>query len=211
MGQFIGGFATATVLAAVGGVLYFGYLQGADDAATPCGGVCGDGTVCSEDRCEIAPPEVDTPPEDDGKKKRRRRGRRGRKGASEQALAAGFVPVDDSSVPRFNPKAEQSMDMDSGTGRLSDRQVDQELAKLDGTFQGCVKTAAKYADELGTGTVKMNFGVDGKGKVTGVNVRAPENLAAWGIVPCVRKAVYGHRFPAFDGPIMRVESSFRVD
>lgn len=211
MGQFFGGFATATVLAAVGAAAYFLYVQ----TPTPtedCAGLCGVGTSCVEGRCELAEPEVEDEAVEPTKKKRRRgRRRRGTKGASEEALAAGFTPVDDSHVPRFNPKAEQSMDMNSGTGRLSDRQVDQELAKLDPAFQGCVREAAKFADELGTGTVKIKFGVDGTGKVTGVNVSAPDNLAAWGIVPCTRKAVYGHRFPAFDGPIMRAESSYRVD
>lgn len=211
MGQFFGGFATATVLAAVGVAAYLVYGQG-PAPTEDCAGLCGAGTACVEGRCEVAPAEVDAAPDEPEKKKRRRgRRRRGAKGASEEALAAGFEPVDDSHVPRFNPQAEQSMDMNSGTGRLSDRQVDSELAKLDSTFRGCVREAAKYADDLGSGTVKIKFGVDGEGKVTGVNVSAPANLAAWGIVPCTRKAVYGHRFPAFDGPIMRVESSYRVD
>ncbi|MCA9701505.1 MAG: hypothetical protein KC431_28555, partial [Myxococcales bacterium] len=61
------------------------------------------------------------------------------------------------------------------------------------------------------GRVSIKFGVDGKGKVTGVNVSAPSNLENAGLVPCVRKAVYGHGFPAFDGPEMKVSTSFTVD
>jgi hypothetical protein len=101
--------------------------------------------------------------------------------------------------------------MSDGTGRLSDADVDRELAKLDRAFQACVRDAAARVAELGTGTVKYSFGVDGRGKVTGVSASAPANLQDAGIVPCVRVAVYGHEFPAFDGPTMKASSSFSVD
>ena len=34
--------------------------------------------------------------------------------------------------------------------------------------------------------------------------------ATAGIVPCVRKAVYAHKFPIFNGPEAKVSSSFSV-
>jgi hypothetical protein len=43
-----------------------------------------------------------------------------------------------------------------------------------------------------------------------VNVKAPTHLQVFGIVPCLRKAVYDARFPSWDGPPMRVEYRFAV-
>ena len=190
-------------------------------APEDCGGICSDGTICEAGRCELAPldepeePEVAEADGDDGKRKRRRRRGAGDDGGGEgegEVLADGGPPIDDDShVPRFNPDADQSISMSDGSGRLSDGQIDAELAKLDRPFQACVRDASQRVTDLGTGTVKYGFGIDGRGKVTGVNVTAPANLKDAGIVPCVRKAVYGHRFPAFDGPTMKVNSSFSVD
>ena len=127
-------------------------------------------------------------------------------------LAAGGPALDDDGhVPRYDANADQSISMSDGTGRLSDAEIDRELAKLDKAFQACVRDAAARVEDLGSGTVKYNFGVDGRGKVTGVNASAPSNLQDAGIVPCVRVVVYGQRFPAFDGPTMKVSSSFSVD
>ncbi|PRQ04664.1 hypothetical protein ENSA5_05780 [Enhygromyxa salina] len=183
-----------------------------------CGGVCGEGTVCEAGSCRPAPLEVPDEaveePEREGKKGKRRRGRRGKKGGGDDAeLASGQGPAldDDSKVPRFDPNKDQNISMSDGSGRLSDSQIDRELAKLDGSFQACVRDGAARVDELGSGRVSYKFGVDGKGKVTGVNASAPAKLAAAGILPCVRKAIYGHKFPAFDGPEMKVSASFTVD
>jgi hypothetical protein len=183
-----------------------------------CGGACGEGTVCVGERCELAPVEVEEPaveePEEPGKSKRRK-GRRGKTGESEGEgeVIAGSGPAidDDSHVPRYNANADQSISMADGTDRLSDAEVDRELAKLDKAFQACVRDAAARVEALGSGTVRYSFGVDGRGKVTGVTASAPTNLQDAGIVPCVRVAVYGHAFPAFDGPTMKASSSFSVD
>ena len=184
----------------------------------PCGGARGEGTVCEDELCLVElVDEVEEEDEDEGKgKKRRRRGRRGKKGGGGadggDVSAGGGPPLDDDShVPRFNENADQTISMSDGTGRLSDSQINRELAKLDPKFQACIGDAANRVAELGTGTVRYSFGVDGKGKVTGVNASAPGNLSEAGVVPCVRKAIHGHRFPAFDGPTMKVKSSFRVD
>lgn len=183
-----------------------------------CGGACGEGTVCVGERCELAPIDIEEPvleEVEEPDKSKRRKGRRGKTGesGSEGEVLAGAGPAldDDSHVPRYNANADQSISMSDGTGRLSDAEVDRELAKLDKAFQACVRDAAARVDDLGTGTVKYSFGVDGRGKVTGVTASAPVNLQEAGIVPCVRVAVYGHGFPAFDGPTMKASSSFSVD
>ncbi|GEM_PF-1127950 len=217
----VGGVALGVLIGALG---MFG-AQRLWLAPGPCGGACGEGTRCEVDRCvvEAAEAEAETDPELDADsdrpgKKRRRRRRAGRGGGHDGADvgdegqgSAGPPLDDDSRVPRYDPDATQTIAMSDGSGRLSDRDVDRELAKLDGRFERCTLDANQRVDSLGKGRVSIKFGVDGKGKVTGVNVGAPANLKAAGIVPCVRKAVYGHKFPAFDGPVMRVSSSFSVD
>lgn len=213
--QLLGGLALGVLLGAAG---MYGVSTYVLSEPAECGGACGEGTICVGERCELAPLEPEQPVledvEEPGKSKRRK-GRRSKTGEStgEDELLAGAGPAldDDGHVPRFNANADQSISMSDGTGRLSDAEVDRELAKLDKAFQACVRDAAARVTELGTGTVKYSFGVDGRGKVTGVTASAPSNLQDAGIVPCVRVAVYGHRFPAFDGPTMKASSSFSVD
>jgi hypothetical protein len=202
-------------LLGAGGLYLAQTLTAAD--AKPCAARCGEGTVCEGDRCVVAPLEDEVEAEveaDDGKSKRKRKRRRkSGVGASEDGPVANQGPAfdDDSKVPRFDMNKDQSIGMSDGSGRLSDGQIDAALRKLDPAFQKCARDAAERVDELGSGTVKLELGVAGSGKVTGVNVRAPANLADAGIVACVRKAVYAHKFPIFDGPEMRVSSSFKVD
>lgn len=210
--QFFGGLALGAVLGLGGLYAYWTTRPPAPD----CAGLCGDGTTCEEGRCVIA---IDDEPElveevaDDGKRKRKGKRRPGSKAGDEAGSepTGGGPPLDDDShVPRFDPNKDQTIGMSDGTGRLSDAAIDRELGKLDKQLQACVRDANQRVDELGTGTVKYSFGVAGNGKVTGVNVTAPQNLKDAGIVPCVRTAVYGHRFPAFDGPEMKASSSFSV-
>ena len=200
-----------------------GALYGADTyllaGAEPCRGLCGEGTVCDDDRCVLAPEPEDTEEmdedEEEGGKKKRRRGRKKRRGSGggdvEGEPASGPPLDNDSHVPRFDANADQNVSMSDGSGRLSDSVINRELAKLDKQFQRCVMDGAARVADIGTGTVRYSFGIDGKGKVTGVNASAPGNLKDAGLIPCVRKTVYGHKFPSFDGPTMKVNSSFSVD
>ncbi|HLT38030.1 MAG TPA: hypothetical protein VK034_17210 [Enhygromyxa sp.] len=211
MQQFFGGLALGALLGVGGFYAYWTTRPPAPD----CAGLCGDGTTCEQGRCVLVEPEPELveEPEDDGKSKRKGKRRRGKAGADggEPELAGSGPPIDDDSqVPRFDPNKDQTIGMSDGSGRLSDATIDRELAKLDKQLQACVRDANDRVAELGTGTVKYSFGVAGSGKVTGVNVSAPQNLKDAGIVPCVRKVVYGHKFPVFDGPEMKASSSFSV-
>jgi hypothetical protein len=219
MNQVLGGLVLGVLLGAGG---MYGISTFVLDKPGECGGVCGEGTVCVGERCELATDEllgeVEEPlveETEEPDKSKRRKGRRGKAGESEAEgeVLAGMGPAldDDSHVPRYNANADQSISMADGTGRLSDAEVDRELAKLDKAFQACVRDAAARVEALGSGTVRYSFGVDGRGKVTGVTASAPTNLQDAGILPCVRVAVYGHAFPAFDGPTMKASSSFSVD
>jgi hypothetical protein len=198
--------------------LFGGLALGALLAPKPeCAGVCGDGTVCEQGVCIVAaadePEEVVEELAEDDKGKRKSKRRRGKPGDDplEPSTAGQGPPIDDDSgVPRFDANKDQTIGMADGSERLSDSVVDRELAELDTQFNACVRDANERVDELGTGTVKYSLGVAGSGKVTGVNASAPGNLDAAGLVPCVRKAVYGHKFPVFNGPEMKLSSSFSV-
>ena len=212
MGKFAGGLALGLGLAAA--VYFSGLLEGDGHG---CDDRCGAGPECIAGRCETvvaeAEDETDDAPKPSGKNKRKRRRGRGKSDAESSVgdAEAAFRPVDDSHVPRFDRKAPKTLDLDAGSERLSDAVVNRELAKLDRKFQSCIATAAQHSDDALQGTLRYELGIGSNGRVTGVNVKAPAGLKVFGIVPCVRKAIHGHRFPAFDGPTMGVEGSFHVD
>ena len=86
--------------------------------------------------------------------------------------------------------------------------LDQHFARVNPAIESCVTTASRYG-EIGACSLKFKLRILPAGKVESVSVSAPASLRVWGIVPCARKAVFEHRFPAFDGPAIVV--SFGVD
>lgn len=188
-----------------------------------CAGYCGPGTECVEGRCEIAAEDDEeevVEEEGDGKKKRKRRRRRkgkggaagGEEGEFEEDELPPFVPVDDSRIPKFKGAVDQNLDMKGGSSRLSDAEINKHLRKLERKFQKCIETAALYSDDyVGGGTISYKFRIENTGKVSGVSAKAPAKLSVFGIIPCVRKAIYTHKFPSFEGLSMAVDSSFSVD
>jgi hypothetical protein len=166
--------------------------------------------TCEEGMCVVAKAEAPDEPED----KKKRRGRRRRKGASGPGATGDlppFEPMSDGHIPKFDPKRVEKIGMEDGTERLSDREVQRTMSRRENAFNECIATAAMYSDEeLGSGEIDFTFSVDGSGKVTGVTVKAPANLDVWGIVPCLRNAVFRTKFPVRDGPIMGVDYGFEV-
>ncbi|MBL9100406.1 MAG: hypothetical protein JNL82_05585 [Myxococcales bacterium] len=189
--------------------------------ADDCGGVCGPGTACAAGQClpAAAPePEPAAPPQ---KGKKGKKGRRSGAAAGDPADPADpeappdqppppFVPVDDSKIPAFSDSEPQVLDLKAGSERLEQRTLDQHFARVTPEIQGCVTTASRYG-EVGSGSLAFKLRILPSGKVEGVNVAAPTSLRVWGIPPCARKAVYQHRFPAFDGPAMAVSFSVDID
>lgn len=183
-----------------------------------CAGLCAEGTSCEQGSCRaLAPaPAAEAAPEPAPAETKRKR-RRKRRAKGEDASAGAPMPSsgpprdDDSGVPRFDPNKDQEIGLADGSARLRDAEVERELAKLDKPLQTCVREANERVPELGSGRVKYSFGVAGSGKVTGVNASGPANLVEAGVVACVRKVVYAHRFPIFNGPELKVSSSFLVD
>ncbi len=206
----VGKFFPAFVVGAIagGGALWGWHTS---QLPTTCGGVCGEGTECVHGRCEVRAEVVevdDPPPKKKSKKKRRRRKRSGEKS---DGASTKDARVNDSHVPRFNAKKTKTIGEETGSERLSDAAINRELAKLDGKFQACIAAAADASEaELSSGRIAYEFGIAPSGKVTGVNVRAPAQLKTLGVPSCVRVAVYGHKFPRFDGLEMGARSSFSI-
>jgi hypothetical protein len=199
--------------------------------AKDCGGQCGPGTACVEDRCVPVAPEAAPAPEKPkkSKKKRRRVRRTGSAGAGAPEPAGGaaadpapddapepseppppFRAVDDRSIPEFSNKEAQTIDLNAGSERPSERVLDQHFARVTPKISDCVVTASRYGD-VGSGRLAVKLRILGSGKVESVSVKAPKALDVWGIVPCARKAVYDHRFPSFDGPAVGVDFAVDVD
>ena len=206
MGKTLAGFVVG---AAVGAGALWGWQT--SQIPTTCAGTCGDGTECVEGRCEVRVQEVvaeELAPKKKSKKKRRRRKR---SGGDSEGGAPKDARVNDSHVPRFDGKKTKTIDEGTGSERLSDAVINRELSKLDGKFQACIAAAANASEEtLASGRISYEFGIAPSGKVTGVDVRAPAHLKALGVPSCVRVAVYGHKFPSFDGLEMGARSSFSI-
>lgn len=209
-------FAGVVLASAAWGAAWL-LLPRTSDPAPACGGLCGPGTACVDARCapEVAAPAPDPVPTKNKKGKRGRRasGPAGEVAADDPAAPADeppppFVPVDDSRVPAFSDAEPQVLDLKAGSERLEPRTLDQHFARVTPEIQGCVTTASRYGD-VGAGSLNFKLRILPSGKVESVSATAPAGLRVWGIVPCARRAVYQHRFPAYDGAPMAV--SFAVD
>lgn len=203
------------------GGMYAYTLRAAAPASDPaaCDDRCGESTVCDDGKCRTAATKTAKSSRDKRKRRRKRnRARRASKSGNypqaeyDDVQLPPFVPVNDRNVPRFDRKRVQTISMQDGDERISDHEIRQEMRKLEPAFNRCLERAAQYsADELGSGSFDFEFGVRSNGKVNGVNVRAPKHLRVFGTIPCMRKALFEHRFRAFDGPTMGVDYGFSVD
>ena len=127
-------------------------------------------------------------------------------------LPETFVPVDDSSIPSYDPNKATVLDMNAGSERLSEERLMVEMRTIEHELNKCLGIASCYNNGLGSGRIDFEFRVLGKsGQVDGVNVTAPEELSIYGIVPCTRAAIHDHRFPTFDGQQMVVNYSVELD
>jgi hypothetical protein len=180
-----------------------------------CYEVCGQGTVCRDQRCVVADAVEEEPPAPQVQRstgRRRKRANRDERTSAGQAPASSFRPIDDSHVPKYDPDRVQHIDMKSGTERLADSTIREHLRRLEPKFNACIETAALHSeDEIRPGRIDFVLSIEKTGKVSGVNVKAPKHLTVFGIVPCLRTTVFDHRFPSYDGPPTGVDYSFRVE
>ncbi len=191
----------------------------------PCGDRCGPGTVCEGDLCVVASPAPEAAPAE-APTKGKRRSKRGRPGAggatpgdggdggddggAGEAPDAGPPIVDDRGIPAYS-EGDRTIDLGAGSERLGTDALDAQLRRLTPKFQGCIRDATLRGSAVGSGTITIKVTIAGSGKVEGVSASAPAALSAPGIIPCVRKSVYDHRFPSYDGPSMNATLRFDVD
>lgn len=188
--------------------LFFAGTPGLDAKAwkDPCRGYCGEGTQCVAGSCQMLVRAQ--APQTKPKKARQRKKRRARRAAMKNPALPW---ANDRKVPRFDANAIQKINANDESGRLDQMDIDAVLAKLQPAWERCVERADSRAQgELPEGRVHLSFGVNGHGKVTGVNAKAPKGLKKYGIIPCVRLAIFSASFPAYRGPDTRVESHFDV-
>lgn len=188
---------------------------GDPEAAARCFDVCGAGTRCVSGRCEVvAEPEPEAAPEPTTKVGKRGR-KRGRGDASPDedtapAAAGTYTPVSDRHIPRYDATATQVLDPDAGSERLDDAAVRRELKSLEPALDRCIADAVAGGVEIGSGRVDFVFGLTATGKVSGVTAKASSAIQHSGVVGCLRKVVFDHRFPKYDGPAMGVDYTFEI-
>lgn len=210
-------------------VMVMGLAFACEPAPKPdCAALCGPGTTCVEGQCVADAPAATPAPEPRKTKKKQRKTKRVRRTGSKTTATSPaeqpadafdddpadkpppFVPVDDRKIPQFQSQHTQTIDLNAGSERPSDRVLDQHFAQITPKISACVVTASRHG-EVGSGRLAVKLRLAPSGKVESVSVKAPASLAVWGIVPCARKAVYDHRFPSYDGPSVGVDFAVDVD
>ena len=184
-----------------------------DEAAENCHGVCGKGTRCEEGMCVVAErQQADRAAlaQERGERRARGRGREGKRGDAAIAPARGRGRgVDGRAIPQYDPTATRELDPAAGSERLDDAVVRSHFQRLEPAFDRCIAGAIADGAAVPSGSVKFKLGIAASGEVIGVSARAPADLDA-AVVPCLRKAVFDHRFPKFDGPTMDVDYAFEI-
>ncbi|MEZ4454879.1 MAG: hypothetical protein R3B09_35845, partial [Nannocystaceae bacterium] len=125
------------------------------------------------------------------------------------AVAPAPSRVDDRHIPEYREKT-QAIDLNGGSERLSDAVVSSEMRSLTPRFQRCIADVSAAFPDV-QGAVKIKARVAGGGKVESVSATAPSSIRESGAIPCIRKAVYDHRFPSVDGPGSTIDLRFDVD
>lgn len=190
------------------------------DSAAPsgeCSGLCGRGTRCDGRLCvvdysqDICTQQVESPP-DPAVPTRPPITSWGECTMDRNDLPKKFVPVDDKSIPQFDPNRARTLDWSEGEEQLSEPVLMANMRDIEYKINDCLAVAACYnGGGLKGGLLDFAISVSGKtGKALAVTVTAPPDLQVFGIVPCVRKAISEHQFPTYDGPPMTVKYSIEI-
>jgi hypothetical protein len=132
----------------------------------------------------IAPPLIPVAAPEPPPKSKRRRRRARRSGAS----AAAPAP----------------------TGPPSERDVYVKLGTLVPAFKRCIVAQIQRAPETVGGEIRLSFSIGNDGRATGVAL-ADRFLRRSPLVPCLRGALGGVRWPAYEGEVRNVEYPIRID
>lgn len=189
-----------------------------DEVTTPpvaeksCEGLCGHGTKCVKDTCVIdwaqgvcIKPEDATCPEPEAPE------------WSECPLAAKilppFRPVNTKKIPNFNPKRTRAQSFSGGSERVDDYELKQYIEhQLMDELESCLMLAACYhGGPLGEGEVDFTFRMLPSGKVAEVSASATGEYSKYGVAGCVRKIIYEHEFPKYDGEPKGVDYTLMLD
>lgn len=190
------------------------------DSSAPngeCGGLCGrgtrcDGSVCvvdySQDICSSDQPaprqqEVPIKPPIESW---------GECTVERSSLPKKHVPVNDKDIPQYDPNRARKLDWNEGEEQLSGPVLDSAMRDVEYKINECLAIAACYNNgSLKGGRMEMQISLSGKtGRVDSVSVSAPSDLQIFGIVPCVRRAIYEHEFPTYNGPPMNIKYSIEI-
>ncbi len=124
-----------------------------------------------------------------------------------------FKAVDDKKIPQFDPNAPRPVDLNSNGGdeQLNEAVLNAHMREIEYAINDCLAKAACYqGSSLPNGRIDFHFRLTGAGKIDAITVSAPPGLSVFGIIPCARKAVADHAFPAYDGPPMTVKYNIEI-
>lgn len=210
-------FAVA-VMGIIGLSLTTGCRGGATKNPGECGGLCGDGTKCSDEgycvvdylsACTSDYDESDSSVDDGGDL----RPPITDWGQCKEDIATlpEFVPVDDSHVPQYDPSAPRKLDMNAGEEQLAEDTVNRHMREIEYSLNECFSRTACYNNGVfPSGTIAFAFRLVGSGQVESVQVEAPAEMNIFSTVQCARKAIYEHKFPEYDGPAMTISYSVEL-
>ncbi len=178
-----------------------------------CGGLCGDGTKCSDEgMCVVDYLAACTPGGydesdsmvDDGGDLQPPIDNWGQC-QDDMASLPEFVPVDDSMVPQYDPNAPRKLDMNGSMGeeQLAEDTINRHMREIEYSLNECFSRAACYNNGVFPGgAISFEFRIQGSGQVESVKVDAPTEMDIFSTIQCARKAIYEHKFPEYDGPAM---------
>ncbi|PCC71757.1 hypothetical protein SAMN02745121_03109 [Nannocystis exedens] len=180
-----------------------------------CGGMCGRGTRCdgntcvvdySQDICTsqaVVQEEVPMRPPITSW---------GECTLDRNQLPKKFVPVDDKSIPQYDPNRTRTLDWSAGDEQLNEPVLNANMREVEYAINECLAVAACYnGGSLKGGRIDLIISLVGKtGRADAVSVTAGPDLQVFGIVPCVRKAIANHQFPTYNGPPMTVKYNIEI-
>jgi hypothetical protein len=179
-------------LGALGAYLGYQHFNTPDD---PCHGFCGEGTVCSDGRCQPQRAR-----RDDGKRRRRRGRRRRRRPTTEinepqlkQPSAAQLAAATEGPTLGGADRIDLT-EQGGGERELSEAEVERIFRRLDRRIIDCIDRA-REGWAIDGARVVVGFRLERSGRVEKVRVSAPALMQRQGLHRCIAPLVRGLRFP----------------
>lgn len=134
--------------------------------------------------------------------KKKRRGKWARKKRRPRKGSGGWEEGDGTSGDDLGGDGARDLDLggSGGEARLSPAQIDRGIDQVFNGIQRCLVLVPPGAPA--TGKVVVGMRIAPSGKVTGVNLKGPNDIIKGDSGACIRRAVKSIDFPSFDGPEM---------